>query len=150
MFTVYLKCWRSCRGVRSIFESLFIPVCDSHAPFKQIKIPHKPPPWSMTLIVLPHCDLYKIAFEGSAIEQKNKKNRERKKKEKNKNKSRKRKEKRKTRTFGWLFLGVEASIRVQHKFVLGTQNPYSPPTTWKLTFFRWLVIMWNHHDEDKC
>ena len=29
----------------SMFENLFIPICDNHAPFKQMKIPNKSPPW---------------------------------------------------------------------------------------------------------
>ncbi len=28
-----------------IFEGLFIPLCDKHAPFKNMKIPNQPPPW---------------------------------------------------------------------------------------------------------
>ena len=29
----------------NIFEGLFVPICDKHAPFKNMKIPNKPPPW---------------------------------------------------------------------------------------------------------
>ena len=29
----------------NIFEGLFVPICDKHVPFKNMKIPNKPPPW---------------------------------------------------------------------------------------------------------